>query len=113
MALTRDSFLNFDAGSLKPEKVEVPILGGCCYVRRLSAGERDALENRIQRRKGRNARAEIVAAVAVDENGKRLFGSSDVEDLAKLPVSALEPIVNAHLEVNAMSADDLADLEGN
>jgi len=109
--LTRDDFLNFDAGPAR-ELVSVPALGGDVYVRRITAGERDDFE-RTMKGSTKNVRAFVVALVTVDADGNPLFSGKDIEWLAGKPSFALEPIIDAHQRLNGMSRADIKELEKN
>jgi len=113
--LKREDFLN--APAPKRETVSVPGLGGEVHVRQVTAGERDEFEVSISklkpRERTRDIRARIVVFVAVDEEGRPLFTAEDVPLLSGLPASALEPIMNAHVRLNSMSAEDVDALAKN
>lgn len=110
----REAFRN--APGPAREEVELPSLGVKAYVRQVTAGERDDFELSMSRLKGKDRRvirARIVAMVTVEEDGSPVFGPDDVEWLTELPVVHLEPIMDAHQRLNAMSRRDQASLEKN
>jgi len=111
MMLTRDQFF---AAVPAPatEDVEVPGMG-TVRVRMLTVGERCRLEDASQGKGVEGFRARIVVASAVDEQGKPLFHYGDVEKISAMPSYVLEPVVNAAVRLNAISAADIKDAEKN
>jgi hypothetical protein len=114
--LTRESFLN-NGVHFKRESVDVPELGGQVHVRQISALERDQFEKSIAGR-GRgdvadNMRARLVILCAVDAAGTRLFRDEDADALGGLPVSVIEPIVEAAMRLNAMTPTAVEDARKN
>jgi hypothetical protein len=96
----------------KAEDVEVPGMG-VVRVRTLTAGERCKLEDASRGKGVEGFRARIVVASVVGEDGKPLFGYEDVQRLSDTPAYVLEPIVDAAVRLNAMSAADVSELEKN
>lgn len=109
--LTRDAILG--AQDLATEAVAVPEWGGTVYVRALSAGESLALQEAVAEKRGLAPVIEFVAAVAVDENGKRLFAAEDVEALEAKSVAALMRVFEAGAKLNAFARRDAEELEKN
>jgi hypothetical protein len=109
--LTREAIL---AGP-KPEVVEVqvPAFGGTVKVRGLTVGERDQIENDNVRLAGRDWRARIVVAAAVDDAGKPLFKPEDVPALSALKAYVLEPIVDEVIRQNRWTAAEVEALAKN
>ncbi len=110
-ALTRDAILA--AQDLVTGAVEVPEWGGTVYVRTLSAGESLALQEAVAEKRGLAPVVEFVAAVTVDENGRRLFTADDVEALKAKSVSALMRVFDAGARLNVFTRHDAEDLEKN
>lgn len=111
MPLTRDVFLSAHLPHV--ESVEVPDLGSFVHIRPMTAGERDAFEVAHEKCGGKDFRARIAAAVCCDSDGKLLFSAADIPSLSSLPASTLQPIVEAAIAANKLSASDIKDLEKN
>jgi hypothetical protein len=106
--LTRISFLAPQPPERRP--ITVPGLGSC-FVRAMSAGERDEFEVAHSKGKSRDFRARLVACTVCDENGDLVFQPADIPALSALPASTLQPLVAMAVEVNRLSEADVADLE--
>jgi hypothetical protein len=106
--LTRVSFLAPQPLERRP--VVVPGLGRC-FVRAMSAGERDDFEVAHSKSKNRDFRARLVACTVCDEEGELVFSAADIPALSALPASTLQPLVIAATEVNRLTESDVADLE--
>lgn len=112
--LTREQILA--AADLTVETVEVPEWGGSVGVRVMTGAERDRFEQQMAAAKGRtveNVRAGLVAVVACDEKGERLFDAADVVALGGKSASALERVFAVAMKLNKFSDADVADLAGN
>lgn len=109
--LARDVF--FAVHAPHTTRVEVPELGGFVFVRAMTAGDRDRFEAEHASSKQRDFRARLVVASVCDETASLVFGPADVAALSALPASSLEPIVRAAVRINALSDDDVRDLEKN
>lgn len=112
-SLSRSSFLNLAAVPLAKETVDVPSLGGSVTVAELNAGERDAFEASHAEAGGKDFRARLVVAAVRDDLGRPLFKVDDIPALSKLPVGALDPIVEAAVRIGKMSAKEVEALEKN
>jgi len=106
--LSRISFLA--PQPLEKRPVTVPGLGSC-YVRAMSAGERDEFEVAHTKSRNRDFRARLVAATVCDEDGELVFQPADILALSALPAATLQPLVVAATEVNKLAESDIADLE--
>jgi len=106
--LTRISFLAPQPLERRP--VTVPGLGSC-FVRAMSAGERDEFEVAHSKGKHRDFRARLVAMTVCDEDGNLAFSPADIPALSALPAATLQPLVVAAVEVNRLTEEDVADLE--
>lgn len=116
------AFLSFDdimaADDLKTEVVPVPEWGGEVIIRMLSGKERDAFEQTLSKtRNGKvernleNFRARLAAEVLVDENGVKLIKNrTQIDQLGRKSVAALERIVEAATKLNRMSEDDVEEM---
>jgi cytochrome c553 len=106
--LTRISFLA--PQPLEKRAVVVPGLGSC-YVRAMSAGERDEFEVAHSKSRSKDFRARLVACTLCDEDGELVFSAADIPALSALPAATLQPIVAMAVEVNRLSEADVKDLE--
>lgn len=101
------------------EEVEVPEWGGLkVRIMAMSAADRDAVEvERLAEKKvGRqdaNLRAKMVARCLVDDKGERVFEDADIQALGKKSGKALDRLFWVAVRVNALSADEVKELEGN
>lgn len=89
-------------------------------VKALSGAERDRFEESILVGKGKNRRvsynnmrAKLLALCIVDEDGKQVFSTHDVEALGNKSAGALERVVNVAQRLSGLSAADMEDLEKN
>ena len=107
--LTRESILKKE--DLKTERVDVPEWGGYIFVRTLSGEERDTFESDsyVISPEGKTEqvlggfRARMVALVACNEKGERLFTAADVEALNKKSSSALIRVFDVASKVNGLN----------
>lgn len=118
MLLTKDAILSAD--DLVTEDVEVPEWGGTVRVRAISGAERDAFEQAIVTRKGKNVttnlaniRAKMVALCVVDENGQRLFGDKDVLLLGTKSAAALDRVFTVAQQLAGLTDKDVDELAEN
>lgn len=92
---------------LARESVEVPAWGATVHVREFTAAERDRFLDEHAAGKFKDFRARLVAHMARDEAGERIFRAEDVATLAGMPARVLEPIVEACGRVNRFADVDL------
>ena len=118
MLLTKDAILA--ANDLVTEDVEVPEWGGTVRVRAISGAERDAFEQAIVTRKGKNVttnlaniRAKMVALCVVDENGQRLFADKDVLLLGTKSAAALDRVFTVAQQLAGLTDKDVDELAEN
>ena len=118
MLLTKDAILA--ANDLVTEDVEVPEWGGTVRVRAISGAERDAFEQAIVTRKGKNVttnlaniRAKMVALCVVDENGQRIFGDKDVLLLGTKSAAALDRVFTVAQQLAGLTDKDVDELAEN
>lgn len=124
-ALTREDILN--ARPPAPVRVNVPELGGHVFVRVLTGAQRDAWEIAFsearekqlgEKKKGEarppvNLRAHLLAAAVCDEAGKAIFDADDLEDLGKTRADVVQRLYDKATKLNAVSVEDVDELEGN
>lgn len=108
--LTRESFLSAPP---KVEKVEVPALGGHCFIRAMTVGDRDRFEDAQAAAGGKDFRARIAAFSICDEAGGLLFKPEDVPALAAQFGSIIEPVAIAANKLNRVGPEELEALEKN
>ncbi|MGE7136222.1 hypothetical protein ACQKIE_01160 [Luteibacter sp. NPDC031894] len=96
--------------------------GGSVRLQELSASDRDQWEAEqiIVLADGagakfnpKHARARLVVRSLVDETGRRLFKDDEVAALGSLAASTMQKLFNKARKLNAISADDMKELEGN
>jgi len=116
--LSKDAILAAD--DLQVEDVQVPEWGGWVRVRGLSGVERDAFEQEMAKRKGkdvqmnlRNIRARLAQLTVVDEGGKRLFTHQDIEALGNKSARALERVFSQAMKLSGLSETDVEELAEN
>ncbi len=110
--LTKDQILQAD--DMPTEIVPVPEWDGEVKVRTVTAQEKDAWEESLQKGKGRNikldlanVRAKLVALCVVDDDGNRVFSDGDVLALGRKGAKAISRIYAAASELNGISDEDL------
>lgn len=114
--LTRDTILA--AQDVKYETVTVPEWGGDVRVRAISAAARDDLEQaayaaQVAKQPFRNMRARMVALCVIDAEGKPVFTDADVDALGNKSAAALDRVYAVAARLNAMSNQDIDDLQKN
>lgn len=116
--LSREQILQ--AEDLGFEDVEVPEWGGTVRVRIMTGAERDAFEQSIVTRRGKdvnlnmvNIRAKLVATCLIDEKGDRLFTEKDVNILAQKSAVALDRVFGVAQRLNGLTEADVNELAVN
>jgi hypothetical protein len=115
--LTKEEILG--AADLPTETVEVPEWGGEVIVTLMTGEARDAFETSVYGLDGKqrdftNATAKLVSATVVDEKGRRIFNTpQEVEALGRKSARALNRIATAARRLNAISREDLEEMEKN
>lgn len=106
-----------EIADIKKQLVPVPEWGGEVYVKGLTGAERDKFESELVTIRGKeqvvnmaNARAKLAAMSICDENGKRLFGESDVQALSQKSGAALQRIFAVAQKLSGLSDDDVEEL---
>lgn len=88
--------------------------GGVVYIKPLSGRNRDWIEvNSDDKKLALSMRSKIAVMSVCDENGTMLFTDADMEWLADKSGIALEKILKAVTQVNAVKAGDIEALEKN
>lgn len=98
---------------LQATRTIVPVetrLGGT-YVRSITAGEKDDIET--QHSKDGKLRARILLVCCCTEDGRPEFTNRDLPALDELPLDAVEPIIQAAIDLNRMSPEALEGMRKN
>lgn len=115
--LDKAALLAAAAQPLPIERVEVPALGGFVYIRAMSGSERDAWEKSLLVGRGKkrdvdttNVRARLIARVACNDKGDRLFTDAEAETLGKLRVDVLNTLFEVAQRLSGVSDADVEEL---
>jgi hypothetical protein len=118
--LSKDQILASDRK--KTVDVHVKEWGGDVRLQELSASDRDMWENEsfVLNAEGtgakfnpKHARARLVVRCIVDDKGRRMFTDDEVAAIGSLSAATVQRLFNAARKLNAISDDDLSELEGN
>lgn len=114
--LTRDQILS--AQDTKSETVAVPEWGGDVKVRMMTGRERDEFEREQYEmakmgQLGDNIRARLIARCLIDDEGKPLMTSNDVQALGEKSSAALERIARVCRRLNKLEDEDVKELAKN
>jgi len=94
--------------------VYVPEWGGDVIISLMSASDMDSYEDSLIEGKGKinikNARAKLLAAVLVDEEGNQIFTTKDVTALGKKSTKAVAKIYKAAMQFNSLTEEELESL---
>lgn len=115
----RDEILQAD--DLERVEVEVPAWGVTVWVRGLTAAERDDYEAEMVKLKDNdeievdrsNARSKLLVRCIVDEDGERVFGDKDAEQLGGKASQPVSRLFNVAQELSAITDEDVDELVGN
>jgi hypothetical protein len=107
MLLSRDAILN--AQDTVTEDVSVPEWGGTVRVRSMTIAERMEFSRRATDGNTRHVGVWLLALLAVDEHGNRLFSEAEMtsvlDALEKKNAHAIESVVGAILKVNRIGGE--------
>lgn len=118
--LTKEQILGADRR--KFEDVSVKEWNGKVRLQELSASERDLWESEqitvasdgsSAKFNPKHARARLIVRSLVDESGRRLFTDDEVAAVGSLSASTIARLFNKARALNAISSDDMKELEGN
>lgn len=118
--LSKDQILASDRK--KTIDVTVKEWGGAVRLQELSASDRDMWESEsfVLNAEGtgakfnpKHARARLVVRCIVDAQGKRMFSDDEVAAVGSLSAATVQRLFNAARKLNAISDDDVKELEGN
>lgn len=96
----------------KYEAVDIPDFGEC-WIKVLTAGERDKFELAHTKADMADFRARLVVACAIDERGAKVFDDMDMPRLSELPAYILDPLVEVAMRINRFSKSDQDELRKN
>lgn len=117
--LTKDQILAGDRK--KTVDVAVKEWGGSVRLQELSASDRDMWESEsyslndsgtAAKFNPKHARARLVVRCIVDEKGRRLFTDDEVAAIGSLSAASVQRLFNAARKLNAVSEEDMKELEG-
>lgn len=115
--LTREEILSLK--NTRVEKVECPEWGGCVYLKVMSGRDREVWESKLLEAKANkrvlpeNNRALFVVLTACNETAEPLFTLADVAELSKQPWNVLDRITTAAFKLNAVTSEQIEELEKN
>ena len=104
MALSKKAILAANDTKLKGP-VAVPEWGGDVYFRTISGLERDQFEDAYSEQKMKAFRARFLVLTISDENGDRLFGDNEVEDLGKKSSVVINRLFDEAWQHNAFTQE--------
>lgn len=117
MALSREQILG--AMDLKIEEVPIPEWGGSVFVKAMGATAKERIaQGWFAGADGKPTnmvgfRAAFAAASIVDENGKTIFTSADIEALGEHSEGALDKILEVGRRLSKMGSGDIEAEVGN
>jgi len=107
----------FASSDLDTQEVDVPEWDGAVLIRGLTGRERDDFEASILERRGKrmvpnvaNIRAKLVVKCVVGEDGKRLFGDNDANELGEHSAAAVNRIYEAAAKLSGLTDEDVEEL---
>lgn len=109
--LTRGEILSLDDSPLT--RIPVKEWGGDVFARALSADEREEFETFASGKPKSGIQAHLLAICLVDESGNRLFNDDDVIALGKKNGAPVGRIFKSIMKLNAMTDDEMKELEKN
>lgn len=102
------------------ETRDVPVKkwGGIITLKAFTSADRDAYELDMKRDdngdlKNKNVRAALVARMAINEDGSRLFTDADAEWLGRKNAAVMDYLYSICAEMNGMTKKDRDEIEGN
>jgi len=109
--LTRKDIL--DADDIQIWEVEVPEWDGIVLCKSLTAAQVERVQNKFKGKGMKGVTAALVAMAVVDEDGKRTFHQSDLDELSTKSIAACTRVLKVIMEQNAMEEEDLEELAKN
>lgn len=105
--MIRDAILA--AGRPKIEPVDTPM--GRTFVREITAGDKDDFDREFT--KDGKFRCRLILLACCKEDGSPEFTNLDLPAIDALPLSAVEPIVDAALKLNKIGVKEADELRKN
>lgn len=105
----RDTLLNSRSSGFTVEPVQTPL--GTTYVRTMTAGEKDDFDFHATR--DGKFRCRLILLCCCDKDGKHEFGNKDLPALDELPLTVVEPIVDAAMRLNKLGPKEQEELRKN
>ena len=108
----------FDALTCRVEKVDVPELGDFCYLRVLTARERDAFDQSTgdpltKKLTVDNITARLVVLCLCNEKGVRLYNNGEASHVGDMPTTVIELLYNESRRINGMLPEAVEDAAKN
>jgi len=105
---------SFDALTCRVEKVNVPEIGDSCYLRVMTARERDAYDmsqgDPLTRKVNlEHITARLLVRCLCDEEGERLYADDELDQIGNMPSTVTEPLFNECRRINGMTAAAVED----
>lgn len=108
------------APDIKTEEVFVPEWDGSVMVRGMTGSQRDEFEASIVEMRGtvqtmhlEGIRAKLCSLTIVDEDGRRMFDSDEVDELGAKSAQALQRIFEVAQRLSGLTPDDVEHLAKN
>lgn len=105
----RETLLQSGASGFTVEPVETPL--GRTFVRTMTAGEKDDFDKHAT--EDGKFRCRLLLLCCCDEAGRHEFGNKDLPELDKLPLTVVEPIVDAAMKLNKLGQKEQEALRKN
>lgn len=108
--------LNAAAKMFKTKEVEIKDLGGSVYIRQVTAGELDDLQQMckaVSQSKCPMFRAKCVVFFLSDENGKRIYTDQQANIVNGFVGRAVDDIFDAGMDFNSVIESPVEELEKN
>lgn len=117
MSLNREQMIS-KGESLPRQEIKIPEWEDSVWVRSLTVGERDLVDNEIStnRNKGNahnNLRARMLVRCCCDATGKELFTEADIPVVGKFAATILEKVFDSILKLNRIGAGAVEEAEKN
>lgn len=100
--------------SLKTRSVKLET--GTVLIQEFTTSDREKFEvlaMDMQKGKAKNLKAQLIAISVMSENGSRMFGDTDIDQITQMPSTVTEKLFNEILSLNGMAADAIGEELGN
>jgi hypothetical protein len=111
--MNREAILSKRTGRIVP--VEIPEWGDTVYLRALTVGERDRIDQYVQdaKQKVTGFRSLVLSLCLCDADGTRLFADSQRSEIDTLDAGVIERLFSAAMPLAGISQADAKAIEGN